>query len=87
MGRVVLFNRGRAGKAAQRAKWLLSRPTVVSKVLTLPGKENIRQGKKKMTIDVAGWLLNCDDLLQITAVSSKRRSVDCVEQQVNESVV
>ena len=76
MERIELFNNGGAGRVAQREKWLLHRPAVVSKVLTVPVKENTGRGK---TIDVAGRLLTCDDLRQITAVPSKRRSVDCVE--------
>ena len=87
MGRIDLFNNGGAGRVAQRAKWLLHRPAVVSKVLTLLVKEKIGQGKKRKTIDVAGRLLTRDNMRQITAVPSKRRSVDCVEQQVYECVV
>ena len=82
-----MFNNGGAGRAAQRAKWLLYRERVVSKVLTLPVKEKIGQGKKKKTIDVAGRLLTRDDLRQITAVPPKRRSAHCVEQQVYECAV
>ena len=54
MGSVELFNNGGAGRAAQRAKWLLYRERVVSKVLTLPVKEKTGQGNKRNTIDVAG---------------------------------
>ena len=87
MGSVELFNNGGAGRAAQRAKWLLHRYTAVSKVLTLPVKEKTGQGKKRKTVDVSGRLLTGDDLRQITAVPTKRRSVDCVEHQVFECVV
>ena len=87
MGRIELFNNGGVGRAAQGAKWLLHRSAVVPKVLPLPVKEKTGQGKKRKTIDVAGRLLTHDDLLQITAVPSKCRSVDCVEQQVYECVV
>ena len=87
MGRVELFNNSGTGKAAQRAKWILHRTTVVSKLLKLPVKEKTGQGKKRKTIDIAGRLLTRDDLPRITTIPLKRRSVDCVEQQVYECVV
>uniref|UniRef100_M4BSY3 Uncharacterized protein n=1 Tax=Hyaloperonospora arabidopsidis (strain Emoy2) TaxID=559515 RepID=M4BSY3_HYAAE len=86
MGSVELFNNGGAGRAAQRAKWLLHRQTVVSKVLALSVKEKTRQGKKRKTVNVSGRLLTGDDFRRITAVPTNRRSVDCVKQQVYECV-
>ena len=82
-----MFNSGGVGRAAQRANWLLHRPTVVSEVLTVPVKEQTEKGKKRKTIDVAGRLLTRGDLQQITAAPSKRRSADFVEQLVHECVV
>lgn len=82
-----MFNSGGAGRAAQRANWLIHRSTIISEVLTLPAKEQTDKGKKRKTIDVAGRLLTRDDLLQMTAAPLKRRSLNSVEQQVRESVV
>ena len=85
--RVKLFNNGRTSRAAQRQNWLIHRPTVVSEVLILPVKEQTGKGKKRKTIDVFGRLLTRGDLHQITAASSKRRSVDFVDLIVCECVV
>nr|CCA21339.1 AlNc14C119G6623 [Albugo laibachii Nc14] len=87
VGRAELFNSCGAGTAAQRANWLPHRPTMVSEVLTLPVKEKTGKGKKRKTIGVAVRLLTRDDLQQITAAPSKRRSVDFVEQQLYDCVV
>ena len=52
-----------------------------------PVKEKKGQGNKRKIIDVAERILTRHDLRQITAIPSKRRSVDCVEQKVYECVV
>ena len=55
--------------------WVLYRPTVVSKVVTLPVKEKTGKEKKRKTTDVARRLRTRDDFKQILAVLLMCRSV------------